>query len=218
MDGKAWDQARRLLDLTDTPYINLHLESRAEDFPEMPLDTTDPGHQEAILFRMIEDLNIVAREFGADRVIGENVPYRDVAGKILRPSVEPAVIQHALAETGCGLLLDLAHARISAHYLGMEMAAYLDALPVHRLREMHFTGVQSQDDLLQDHLAAVEEDWQALDMAVERLRNGDWPRPWMLAFEYGGVGEKFAWRSDPQVIETQGQRLWNKISGIYDRE
>jgi hypothetical protein len=29
----------------------------------------------------------------------------------------------------------------------------------------------------------------------------------MLAFEYGGVGEKFAWRSDPQVIASHVPKL-----------
>jgi uncharacterized protein (UPF0276 family) len=209
--GKDWDQARKFLEQTKTPYINLHLESRPEDFPGMPLDTTDPGHQAQIAARMIDDLQVVIKEFGAQRVIGENVPYRSAAGKVLRPSVEPAVIQQVLAETGCGLLLDIAHARISAYYLGIDERSYMEALPVHRIREMHFTGVQTLNGHLQDHLAAIPADWQALDWVIENICSGKWPKPWMLAFEYGGIGEKFAWRSDPQVIEAQGQLLNNKL-------
>lgn len=36
----------------------------------------------------------------------------------------------------------------------------------------------------------------------------------MLAFEYGGVGPKFEWRSDPQVIEEQATRLYQLSKDI----
>jgi uncharacterized protein len=73
---------------------------------------------------------------------------------------------------------------------------------------MHFTGVHQIDGWLQDHLPALEADWQALDWVLERIRSSEWAQPWMLAFEYGGVGGKFTENSDPQVIEAQGNRLY----------
>ena len=36
----------------------------------------------------------------------------------MRPSVEPEVITRVVEESGCGLLLDISHARIVANYLG----------------------------------------------------------------------------------------------------
>jgi len=214
LDGKNWGKVSHFLQLTNTPYVNFHLESRVDDFQDIPLDTTDPCYKEQIIERMVTDLNMAAREFGADRVIGENVPYRGPAGKILRPAAEPSIIQRVLAETGCGLLLDISHARIAAHYLGMEEHLYISQLPVERIREMHFTGVQCPDGYWQDHLAAVEEDWQALDWTIQHIRGGEWPKPWLLAFEYGGVGEKFASRSEPLVIEVQTARIHNVIRDL----
>jgi uncharacterized protein (UPF0276 family) len=206
-----WARLEGFLEQTGTPYINLHLEARREDFPEMPVDTTDPGHQEQVIEQIIADLRLAVKHFGAERVIGENVPYRAQLGKVLRPAVEPAAIRRALEETSCGLLLDTAHARITAHSLGVDERDYMAQLPVERLRELHFTGVHDLDGYWQDHLPALEADWLALDWVLERIRSGEWPRPWLLAFEYGGVGEKFAGRSDPQVMTDQVPRLFASI-------
>jgi uncharacterized protein (UPF0276 family) len=210
---KATDWARlaTILEQTGTPYLNLHLEARREDFPEIPVDTTDPKHGEQIAEQMIADLRLAAQHFGAERVIGENVPYRGQMGKVLRPATLPEIIRQVLEETGCGLLLDTAHARIAAHYLGMDERQYLATLPVERLRELHFTGVHDLDGYWQDHLSALEIDWLALEWVLERIRSGEWSRPWLLAFEYGGVGEKFAGRSDPQVIIEQVPQLYESV-------
>jgi hypothetical protein len=46
---------------------------------------------------------------------------------------------------------------------------------------------------------------------LERIKSGQWASPWLLAFEYGGVGEKFARRSNPEVIEEQLPQLDKRI-------
>ena len=52
---------------------------------------------------------------------------------------------------------------------------------------------------------------QVLDWVLERIKSGQWASPWLLAFEYGGVGEKFAYRSNPQVIEEQVPQLYERV-------
>ncbi len=203
-----WDQIAELLEQTDTPYVNVHLETRAEDLPEAPIDVTEPQYREQIAEWMLADLRQVTRRFGTDRVIAENVPYRP-AGNVLRPCVEPEIICEVIQTAGCGLLLDIAHARISAFHLGISVNEYMCSLPVDRLRELHFSGVNDLDGWLQDHMPAVEQDWSALRSALDQIQTGAWPRPWLIAFEYGGVGEKFAHRSDPLVIEEQARQIWN---------
>ena len=214
LEQTDWEQIERLLEQTGTTYVNLHLESRLSDFPEIPLASDNPDHREQILEAMIADLRLAVKRFGPQRVIAENIPYRP-AGKVLRLSVEPQVIQQALEETGAGLLLDIAHARISAFHLGMDERAYIAQLPVERLRELHFTGVHDLDGWLQDHLPALAADWQALDWVLESIRRQEWPMPGLLAFEYGGVGERFADRSDPQVIAAQATTLAQKITYFF---
>jgi hypothetical protein len=57
-------------------------------------------------------------------------------------------------------------------------------------------------------------DWQALDMALQQVRDGLWRKPWMLAFEYGGVGGPFAWRSETAPIAEQMPILFQKTRDI----
>jgi len=212
--NKDWEMISSLLEQTETPFINLHLETRSEDFPGIPLDTVDPIHIEQIAEQTVSDLMIVIERFGSERVIAENVPYRGRSGKVLRPSSEPSVIHQIINETGCGLLLDISHARISAHHLIMDEYEYISELPVNRIYELHFSGVQDQHGRLQDHLRALEADWVTLDWVMENIHEGRWPKPWLLAFEYGGVGEKFNNRSDPEVIEEQSNRLYEMVQRL----
>jgi uncharacterized protein (UPF0276 family) len=160
-----------------------------------------------VLERMLADVSLLVERFGAERVIVENVPYRALQGETLQPAVMPQAIQEIIRMTGCGLLLDISHARIAAHHLGMDARDYMDQLPMERLCELHFTGLHTINGRLIDHLGVQESDWPVLAWALQRIRAGEWGRPWMLAFEYGGVGTKFAWRSDAQVISQQAPRL-----------
>jgi uncharacterized protein (UPF0276 family) len=210
---KNLDKVAALAEETRTPYINLHLEAKIADFPDIPVGSTRPEHRERVLAQILEEVELAVARFGAGRVIVENVPYR-LAGNVLRPSVEPEAICRVVRETGCGLLLDIPHARITAAQLGMDERQYIASLPVGSLKELHFTGVHSFDGWLQDHLPAEEADWRALEWILERIKLGEWSRPWMLAFEYGGVGWKFAWRSDARAIESNCRRLYNLVHGI----
>jgi uncharacterized protein (UPF0276 family) len=210
---KNLNKVASLAEQTGTPYINLHLEAKIADFPDIPLLSTLPEHRERVLAQTLEEVELVVQRFGAAQVIVENVPFR-VTGNVLRPSVEPQVISRIVQQTGCGFLLDIPHARITAAQLGLDEQGYISSLPVHSLKELHFTGVHNLDGWLQDHLSALEADWQMLDWVLERIKLGEWPRPWMLAFEYGGVGWKFAWRSEAGVIEGQCCKLYSLVTGI----
>ena len=210
---KNLDKIAAQAEETRTPYINLHLEAKIADFPDIPVGSTRPEHRERVLAQTLEEVELAVDRFGAGRVIVENVPYR-LTGNVLRPSVEPETICRVVQETGCGLLLDIPHARITAAQLGLDERAYIGSLPVHSLKELHFTGVHTFDGWLQDHLPAQEADWQALEWVFERIKLGEWPRPWMLAFEYSGVGWKFAWRSEAGAIEKQCRRLYGMVNEV----
>ena len=208
-----WDEVKRIRAETGTPYVNVHLAGYAKTFPDLPPGPLAPKDSARVADRLVEDVARVAGHFGAENVIVENVPYRGPGDKVLPPAVEPAIIRRVLEEADCCLLLDISHAGIAAHHLGMDPYEYLGQLPAERLREMHFTGVQDVNGRLTDHLEPQEADWQALAWVMERIRGGEWPAPWLLAFEYGGTGEKFAQRSDPAVIEACLPRLWEMVKG-----
>ena len=214
LDNVDWEQIEDLLEETDTPYVNLHLAPSPEYHPGVPLDTPAGPAFDQVAESMLMDVQAVVARFGPERVIVENVPYRASQGNVLRPAAEPQVIQRVLEETDAGLLLDISHARIAAHYLGIEAKEYCSRLPVHRLRELHFTGLHQVEGKLQDHLSILESDWPMLAWVLEKIRAESWGSPWMLAFEYGGVGEIFSWRSDPQVMLEQVPKLYEMVKDV----
>lgn len=208
------DLIERLLAASDTPTVNTHLHARAADYPDIPVDSTEPAHLEAIGAALIRDVELLVDRFGPERVIVENAPYAADRGKVMRACIEPAVIRRVVEATGCGLLLDLSHAWITAHYLGRERREYIGALPVERIREIHVTGVQDVDGRRRDHLALTEPDWIEFDWALGQIAAGAWATPWLLAFEYGGVGPKFEWRSQAEVIAAQAPRLYAGVHAL----
>jgi uncharacterized protein (UPF0276 family) len=188
---------------TDTPYVNLHLVTYRRDFPDD--DAT------AVIDQMLADIAAATKIIGRERVILENIPYFGPSGEYHAASVDPAVISRVVRETGCGFLLDISHARIAAHYLGVDAHGYIDQLPVDRLAELHLTGVGQHNGRLADHMDLRDEDWRWAELAMQKIRAGDWARPWTVAFEYGGVGEPFAWRTDKRVLAEQVPRLWELV-------
>ncbi len=197
---------------TDTPFVNYHLVAYARDFPGTPPETEDPHIMEIVARRTVAEIRRAVERFGTDRVILENIPYFGAGGKYMRASVDPTVLRRAIDETDCGFLLDLSHARIAAHYLGVNPHAYVESLPVGHLRELHLTGVDWIDGKLLDHMGLADEDLAWTQWAIDRIAAGDWASPALIAFEYGGIGEPFKWRSDAAVIERDVNRL-NDILG-----
>lgn len=209
-----WAATQAWLARTPTTYVNTHLNPRPQDFPGLPVDTTDPVQAERVYAQLYADVQALTAQFGPERVIVENIPYYATQGDLLRPASEPAIINRLVEETGCGLLLDISHARIAARYLGLDECDYMNSLPVRRLRELHFTGIQELDGLPMDHLPIQASDWQALEWVLDRIRAGAWARPGMLAFEYSGLGKWFTEHSDPAVIAAQVPRLYDMVHNV----
>lgn len=214
-----WAGIERLLAETATPFINLH-------FRPPPVAEPPGAVEEWLVANGLRDLAGVVARFGAERVIVENLPGRNlpraVAGAV------PEALSRLLRETGCGLLLDLSHARLAAMHLGEPVQDYLARLPVERLRELHLTGIQRlgteaaaalrqagvEEATVQrwtrqpmDHLPLTETDWAFVLWALARIRAGAWSRPSIVALEYGGVGALWETLTDRAVLATQVPRL-----------
>jgi uncharacterized protein (UPF0276 family) len=74
---------------------------------------------------------------------------------------EPEFLAQVIARTGCGLLLDVNNVYVSCANHGHETRAYLDALPLHAVGEVHLAGhARDFDDwgralLVDDHGSRV---------------------------------------------------------------
>jgi uncharacterized protein len=238
LDGETgeapdWGRIEAFLAQMGTPLVNVHMVAPPTAYPGLPLDTDDPAHRDLITERLIADVVEVVRRCGAERVIAENNPPN--ADECLRPAYLPDVISSVVCETGCGLLLDLAHVRLAAGALGMDVRQYAEALPVERIREIHVTGVQRVEgrwlermqqkgvapaDMqrlagrLIDHLPMTDEDWSLCEWAMGRIRSGAWRKPWIVTFEYGGVGPLWEAVTDADVLRAQAPRLNALVAGV----
>ena len=212
LDEVDLGRVERLLEQTQTPFVNVHLVATPGDL-DLPVTTQAPAHVEQVTDWLIREVTRLTERFGAERVIAENVIYRGFGLDVLRPVVVPGVIRTVVEVTGCGLLLDLSHARIAAHYLsvdepGVELWDYLETLPLARLKELHVTGVHFHSERLRDHLGFSRWDWQVIEKAFEAISEGHWATPQVVAFEYGGIGPGFAWRSEQAVLARDVPRLY----------
>ena len=195
---------------TETTVINTHFAVLRSEFGSD--STISP---EAVIQRAVQSVERLGERIGVERIVIENLPYptRFWYGDLLPDVVDPAVIAEVVRRTGCGLLLDVAHAIRACEGRGCrDVQAYINALPVHALRELHIVGIQPEADELgirRDHFAMTEADWEVAEWAIEQIALGRWNKPDTMAFEYGGLGERFAWRSDEAVIAEQAPRLYD---------
>lgn len=209
LDDADWQAIEAGCAETDTPYINLHLIATTEQFPQIPPGSHAPAHLDAVADAFLKEVSRVTARLGPERVIVENVVYRGAEGPVLYAGTAPEVIRHVVEETGCGLLLDSAHARMTCLALGGNPQEYIARLPVERLREWHITGIQpvGPDGRLRDSMPMGDDDWSLVAWCMAQVESGRWPQPWIASLEYGGVGPKFEWRSETDELEAQVPRL-----------
>lgn len=211
-----WDEIERFLKTTNTRYVNAHLDAKIKDFSVDFENLAPAQRQELVTEALIQDVTPLVNHFGPRMILVENAPYRGPEqSRKCRESSLPEVFHAVMHATGCGLLLDLAHARITAAALGIEPADYIAALPSKQIKELHISGIHEWTaGRLQDHLELLPEDWEWLDWALTQVQSGTWPATEMLAFEYGGTGPFFAEHSDQQVVAEQVPRMVAKVRSL----
>jgi uncharacterized protein (UPF0276 family) len=199
-----FDQIDQFIAETDTPHVNTHLVTPRSCTPD------DPTELRRVNDIWRKEIGRMVDHFGADRVVLEHYPYT-LSAPHLAPAVDPETFSQVITDTGCQFLLDLAHARITADTLGLDVKDYIRALPVDRLTEMHVTGIRPFGGVLTDHFGMEDQAWEVLDWALAEIHAGAWPEPRLVAFEYGGVGDIFVWRTDADVIRAQVPRLYEMV-------
>ncbi len=201
LENINWQEIDEFLALTSTSMVNLHVIAPA------CLDPCSQTQVDRVLDGILRDVEFVCSRYGSDRVITENVPYTTKGKEYLQPVTLPAFFQRLVTETGCGMLLDLAHAAITAMTLKTDPGTFFSEFPVKRLREIHVTGLGMHNGEIHDHMKMQDRDWTLFESAIDHIRFGEWRSPEIVAFEYGGTGSPFVWRSESSVLLEQVPRL-----------
>ncbi len=112
---------------------------------------------------------------------------------------EPEVIRTVLAATDTYLLLDLAHAQVSASRLGFALDEYLAKLPLERVKQLHISSPRLIGKTFADvHETLREPDYKLLERILRQTE------PWAVTLEY---------YRDAEALLEQAERLSNKRSG-----
>lgn len=210
--------------LTGTPWTSEHIGFGVADVSLSDLLITRPASDRLSYDRALANIIRNARALaGAIDVplLLENIP--------LFPNMahlhvcEPEFISVVIRETGSDMLLDLAHARVSAHVLGYDVYDYLSQLPLDRVVELHLSGPRklvevdadrqtqvrreaaeiahilpfSDDHLIDAHEPMREEDYRILEWTLARAT------PRAVSLEY---------YRKPEALRQQLERL-NEILG-----
>ena len=166
------------LERTRAPWLSVHLGfSAAEVLFEVYMNARSPVlPRDELLATICRSVGALAAALPVPLIL-ENLDY--CPGGAYEHICEPAFIAAVLEETGAGLLLDLAHARVSASRMGVPIERYLDQLPQERVRQLHVSGPRVRDGVLFDaHESLLEEDYALLEWVLRRSA------PLALTLEY----------------------------------
>ncbi|MFK7697612.1 DUF692 family multinuclear iron-containing protein [Paenibacillus sp. HJGM_3] len=194
-DDIPWDALNAAIRDCGSPHIALHLMALATDWDTLP------DSDEAVIERMVEGVMQWKAKMEVPLLL-ENVPYYGHRGT-LRCATDPEVIASICDRCEVDLLLDVAHLRVSAWHRREEPDAYLRALPLHRVREIHTNGpfLDPDEGLRDRHFEMQDVDYELLREALTLTSPG------FVSLEYGGTGPKMEWRSDIAALERQLVRL-----------
>lgn len=195
----------RFLHTTSTPHLNIHLSNHPI------LEEVAQENRKALFRNWKEDIACLRSQLPGVKIIAENLPWHELLPQ-LKMAADPELINDLIEECDLGLLLDLSHAQISAQAFGIDFKDYVSKLPLHRLAELHITGIREYANFPTDHFELQPQDWPVINWASEQIKSGAWREPEIVAFEYGGVGDVFCWRTEPLPLQEQVPLLYQIFS------
>jgi Uncharacterized protein conserved in bacteria len=183
--GQRFDAVtvNRVLQCTNPPYLSTHLSAQRDFFPGLAeyQHQNHPAVWQAFMKHFLKAIVEVKTQIKLPLVL-ENCPYY-VWWHHFRLASEPQFITDICRESGCGFLLDIAHARCSAWHMQMDVLDYINGLPLNLLREIHLGGIQKRqfEGMRDTHTALDETDYQLLAYLLQRTD------PEIITIEYGGM-------------------------------
>jgi uncharacterized protein len=143
LDREHLARLRRLVDAIDPVLVSGHLAwsslhgTYLNDLLPLPYD-------EASLVVAASHLDQVQNALGRRYLVENPSSYVAFRSSILS---EVEFLSELTVRTGCGLLCDVSNVYLSAHNMGYDPYAYIDALPPDAVGELHLGGFTAEDDL-----------------------------------------------------------------------
>ncbi len=187
-------KARALLDAAKSPWFSTGIGASAEPQAHRfgPYREADPDQlqpRERAISNIIKHGKRLKDWLGGLPLLLENFNYHPT--NAYEYICEPEVIHQILDEIGCEMLLDMAHAMISANNMRWESTQkYFQALPLDKVREIHICHpTRTGENLLDGHQPLQPRDIDLLLWTLDRAPNvqvvtlevGDMDEPTLLA-------------------------------------
>ncbi|MCK4316064.1 MAG: DUF692 family protein [Anaerolineae bacterium] len=169
-DKTIMAQAERLLDLVDPAWFSLNfglgVKASQHDGQVTLRSETQPRSQ--VYLNTCHNVARLKRWLAVPLLL-ENPAYQP--NSAYEYACEPLFLTAVLDAVDCGFLLDIAHARVSAHNLGFYEERYFRSLPLFRVREVHATGSRLREGAMTGaHEPLQDEDWEALAFVLARTK------------------------------------------------
>lgn len=181
-----FETIQKIVQLTRPPYLSTHVEARVDYFPGYReyQHHHDPRIHLILREHFLQTIDRFKQMINIPLVI-ENFPYY-TWWRHYRTGSEPQFLSELCEAADLGFLLDIAHARCTAWHFKMDVYDYLDALPLHRLREIHLAGtrLRPREGLRDTHTAIDETDYELLLYILKKTE------PRIITIEYGGMPEE----------------------------
>lgn len=162
---------KRLVDRFNPAMVSEHIAWSAHEGRYMA-DLLPTPMTKTSLSQLVDAINTV-QDFIGRRILIENPTSYVPLPQNSIPELE--FISEAAARSGCGLLIDVNNVYISAHNLGFDANAFIDAVPADLVGEIHLAGHEEDanpDDnvLIDTHSRPVADPvWDLFDRLIARI-------------------------------------------------
>jgi uncharacterized protein (UPF0276 family) len=170
LDEDYVDAVARLADAIDAPWVSDHLCFTREDHVDLGNLTPVPRTRENAR-RLAAKARYVQERMGRPLLLENIAYYVDLHGGLS----EPELIGEVLEGGDCGLLLDLHNVAVNAYNHGFDPKAFITALPLQRVVQIHLAGNSEAAELdgvrIDGHDGPVGDDvLDLLAFVLERVR------------------------------------------------
>ncbi len=160
----ALTRARQLQAMYQGPWVAEHFQCLHTQDGGRTLDYVFPPlYTEEFLDRFVANARVLRQAVSAPLVM-ENIP--GFFALDYAQMTEAEFLCRFFDQTGCGLLLDLPHIWLAAHYSGRNPRDYLRGFPLDRVVELHVAGLEEDRDLEGPWIAPTPPTQEILDLAV----------------------------------------------------
>jgi uncharacterized protein (UPF0276 family) len=173
---ETMEMGRQLLEAAKSPWFSTGIGASAE--PQMhrhgPFREADDENlqpRQEVLTNIVQHGQQLKEWLGGLPLLLENYNYHPT--NAYEYVCEPEFVHYVLDEVGCEMLLDLAHAQISAHNMDWpNIQTYLEALPLDKVREIHINHpIRNGKNMLDGHQPLQRKDIVLLRWTLERTPN-----------------------------------------------